>query len=134
MRLAGCVLLCLVATGCGSDLARVKGRVVDGAMPFRVEAGTQVSLRLSAIGVDGTPDPTKFYTAVLEAEGAFEVLASGGALTPGTYQVSLDAFGSGVTKELKSKLKPFASAGSKLRVRLTAGPNDITVDLAKPEG
>ena len=131
MRLALGSLLCLIALGCGSGAARVKGRVVENGTPLQLEPGTQVSLKLSPIGTDDKPDPAKFYTAMLNADGTFEITVSGGELAPGKYQVSLDAFAAG---KMKTKLKPFALTGSKLRTELKAGSNDITVDLAKPEG
>ena len=91
MKLPPAAILCMLLVGCGSSAARVKGRVVENGAVIRLEPSMQVSLKLCPIGADDKPDTTRFSTAMLNADGTFEMTVSGGELAPGKYQVSLDA-------------------------------------------
>lgn len=126
-------VLVVVLAGCGgSDPARVKGRVVDGGQPVVVPQGEAPgAIILSPVGPDGTPDRAKLYTASLAADGAFELIASGGSVPPGNYQLSIEVPVKGKAGE---KFKPFSGAQSPIRRELKPGQNDLTLDLANPNG
>jgi hypothetical protein len=66
---------------------------------------------------------------VVNADGTFELLASGGELPAGRYQLAIQALG-----KLKSQMTKFAPPQSPIRRDLAAGENDITIDVGKPEG
>ena len=136
----------LALVGCGADAGRLKGTVVDGGKVVGSE-GQQVSLSFYAMKPDGTADAGNCSTAVLNADGSFEFIASGGTLPPGKYKVVIASVGSaegpptlGKEKKKKSE-KPvdrFAGhstlATTKLMVTVEPGKNEVVLDLAKPTG
>jgi hypothetical protein len=118
----------LAAAGCsGGGTARLKGKIVDNGQPVTFPP-TTASVQLSPLGEGGTPDPTKVYACVVNEDGSFEFLASGGELPPGTYQVVLELVGG------KGPANAKAIAGKALKRELKSGSNDLVIDLAKPEG
>ena len=122
-------LVALAAGGCGGDAkAKVKGRLLSNGQPMKFPA-TQVAVGFSPVGADGKPDPARSYTTPVNEDGSFELVASGGELPPGNYQVSIQASG-----KLAAQMKPYAGTSSLVRRELKAGPNEITVDVAKPDG
>jgi len=120
-----------LAAGCGGpEMAKVKGRLVENGAPREV-AGGSVGVQLTLIGEGGKLDPKKSYTAVVNTDGTFEVVASGGELQPGTYQVALQF------KDPKDKLASqvkAVSGGNDIRREIKPGPNELTIDLLKPGG
>ena len=117
-------LVALAAAGCGSEEpATVKGRLVENGNPKEFAPST-VAVQLSPVGGDGKADAARMFTAVVNADGSFEVVASGGKLPPGKYVVEVRLPG-------KGKNGPNTVATKR---DLKAGPNDLTIDLAKPEG
>ena len=88
-----------------------------------------MALEFIPLDADGKPAPGKSFTAVVNEGGTFEVVVSGGELPPGKYQVAVTATG-----ELRAKYKAFAAPTSAIRREIKAGKNDLTIDLAKPEG
>src|SRR5262245_50213864 len=96
----------LAAGGCGTNMAKVKGRLISHDQPMTFPA-TQVAVSFSPIGPDGKPDPAKSYTCVVNEDGSFELVASGGELPAGSYQVSIQAMG-----KLGAQLKRFVGTGS----------------------
>src|SRR5690349_19732037 len=123
---AAVVLAALAAGGCGSGKGKVKGRLVANGQPMSFPP-TQVAVVFAPVGADGKPDPLKAFTAVVNEDGTFELIASGGELPAGQYQISIQAMGA-----MKEKLKGFAAANSRVRRELTSGTNDITIDVTKP--
>jgi hypothetical protein len=120
-------VLALIVTGCGSGMAKVKGKIVENGQPKSFGAFS-ASIQFTLIGPDGKPDTTKMYSAVVDQDGSFELVASGGELPAGTYQVAIEM-------PLKKGDRPqFAGPNSPLRRELKSGSNDLTIDLAKPEG
>ncbi|MBM3979993.1 MAG: hypothetical protein FJ304_06860 [Planctomycetes bacterium] len=122
-------LVGLTAGGCGGPkLAKVKGKLVtnDQPMTFPLASAGVIFTPLSA---EGTPDPSKAFTAVINEDGTFEMLASGGQLPPGKYQISIQAQG-----KLKEQLKKFGEGVSPVRRELQPGPNELVIDFGKPEG
>ena len=53
----------------------------------------QAHLEFIPLDADDKPQPGKAYTAGVNEDGSFEVLASGGELPPGKYQVTITARG-----------------------------------------
>lgn len=124
-RLALAAALAALAAGCGGkgEPARLKGRLVENGGP-REFAPFSASVEVFLLGGDGQPDKAKSFTAPVGGDGTFEVVASGGTLPPGEYEVQVHlpaAKGKAATKVVaRRELKP--------------GPNDVTIDLAKPNG
>jgi hypothetical protein len=122
-------LVALVVSGCGGEQkAKVKGRLVSNGQPMTFPA-TQVAVVFTPMGADGKPEPTKSFTCVVNEDGSFELNASGGQLPTGNYQVSIQAMG-----KLATQMKPFAGTASLVRRELKPGSNEITIDVAKPDG
>lgn len=119
----------LVAGGCGGGSpARVKGQLVENGQP-RTFPPTQVAIELAPVGPDGKPDNKKAVNAVVNPDGTFAVVASGGEFPPGTYQVCILA-----PPKFQPDLKRFAPPTSPLRRELKPGDNELVIDVAKPEG
>lgn len=121
-------LVGLATGGCGSSMARVKGRLVNNDQPMSFPP-TAAAVIIAPIGADGKPDQMKSFTAVVNEDGTFELLASGGELPPGQYQIAIQAPG-----KLKEQLKKFAVPNSSIRRELKPGSNELVIDVAKPEG
>ncbi len=122
-------LVGLAAGGCGGPkLAKVKGRLVTNDQPMEFPP-TAAAVVFTPLNDGGTPDPSKSFTAVVNEDGSFEVLASGGQLPVGKYQISIQAMG-----KLKEQLKKFGEGVSPVRRDLQPGPNELVIDFAKPEG
>ena len=71
----GCALLLLC--GCGGGKAKVKGRIVENGQAQKFKAN-QAHLEFIPLDADDKPQPGKAYTAGVNEDGSFEVLASGG--------------------------------------------------------
>jgi hypothetical protein len=121
--------LAVVLAGCGTDPARIKGRVLDNGQPVAVpSSGTPQSIVFESVGADGSG--SRMYSAMLSADGTFELVAAGGSVPPGEYRVSFDVTLPGKDGE---KFKRFRGSGSPIRRELKPGSNDLSIDLAKPE-
>ena len=118
----------LLTAGCGGGLAKVKGQIVENGQPTTFPP-TTVSVQLSPIGADGKADPAKVYGCVVNPDGTFELVASGGEVPAGMYQVAIE-----VTAKGPVKAKAFSAKGTPLHRELKSGQNVLTIDLAKPEG
>lgn len=121
------VLVCALLVGCGSGKAKVRGRLVENGQPTTFPP-TTLALELAPVGEDDQPDKTKLYPAVVNEDGTFEVVASGGEVPLGKYAISIQATG-----KYTEKLKAFAPGASRIRREIKAGTNDLTIDLAKPQ-
>lgn len=121
-------LAALAAGGCAEGKARVKGRVVSGGQPMTFP-NFQAAVVLAPCGPDDKPDQARSYTCVLGADGSFELVASGGEVPPGRYQVALQTVG-----KASEQLKTIASPNSPVRRDLKPGPNELTIDVANPAG
>lgn len=129
-RAAAAALLFFVAgSGCGESSGKLKGRVVENGTPVPVPF--QAALMFTAVDANDKPIQMKSYTVNLDPEGTFELFASDGSLPTGKYMVSIESpMPAGSTGLLKYKTA-LKYPGSKLRVELVRGMNDLTVDLAK---
>jgi len=126
--LPAAVLAALFAVaGCGGGMAKVKGKLVENGEP-KAFAPFSASVQFAKIGDDGKPDETKMYSAIVNADGTFELVASGGQLPAGMYQVVIEM------PVKPGQRQPFAAHVSPIRRDLKSGQNDLTIDLAKPEG
>ena len=139
------ILLLMVSlglAGCGgSSTGTLKGTVVNGTTPVTSE-GQLVSLTFYPLMPDGTPNKENSYTAVLGTDGAFEVVASGGALPTGRYRVVVASAATQATDSgnltrpaKKGKSDRFADCStlevSKLEIEVKSGENQVVIDLAK---
>ena len=126
MKLTTFLLVALLAglcSGCSEGKARVKGKIVENSQPMTFGAN-QAALELTPIGPGGEADSNKMVGAVVNADGTFEVVASGGELPPGKYQIAFRGYG-----KLESKYK----AVPPFQRELKSGTNELTLDLAKPD-
>ncbi|HEY1186970.1 MAG TPA: hypothetical protein VGE74_04900 [Gemmata sp.] len=119
------VLIALAATGCGAAPAKVKGRLVSNGEPMSVSG--QVAVTFTALNGDGTGG--RSFTAMVNPDGTFDVVVSGGELPPGLYKVSIVAVG-----KAADNYKGLVGDKSPVRRELRPGPNEITIDVSKPEG
>ena len=112
-------LLVVMIAGCGNGLGKVKGRIVENGQP-KTFPPTSHSVELTLLGPSGQPDTMKTFTAVVDADGTFEVHASGGQVPPGAYQITIQG--------------PYTKKGPKAAATrdIKSGDNEITLDLAKP--
>lgn len=117
-----------VVTGCGPAIGTVKGRLVENGQPTKFPP-TSASVQMSPVGADDKPDANVVYSAVVNEDGTFEVVASGGKLPPGKYMVAVEVIGKD-----GAKYKQFNATVSKVRREIKSGSNELTIDLAKPEG
>ena len=120
--LIAATLALMFVTGCSEGKAHVKGRIVENGQPVSFSAN-QAAVEFSPIGSDGKADSSKTFTAVVNDDGTFEVLASGGEVPRGNYDITFRSYG-----KLREKYKD-----QTLRREVKAGKNDFTIDLAKPE-
>ncbi|WP_439626926.1 carboxypeptidase-like regulatory domain-containing protein [Gemmata sp.] len=126
------VALAVIFAGCGPDASRITGRVLDNGQPVAVPgSGAPQSVVFESVSADGATATGRMYSAALGADGTFELVAAGGSVPPGSYRVSFDVTLPGNDGE---KFKRFRGPGSPLRRELKPGSNDLTIDLAKPEG
>ncbi len=121
-------LAALAAGGCGGSPATVKGRLVSNGESMTVPGAT-VAVTFTRVDGDAKDGSAKSFNAVVNPDGTFEVVASGGQLPVGMYRVSVLATG-----KLADKFKAYAEPGSPIRRELKPGSNEITIDVAKPEG
>ena len=82
---------------------------------------------VTLVGPDGKLGINQAYTAVVNEDGSFEVVVSGGELVPGKYQVAVQFRGG------DPKYKAFAAPDSPVRRELKGGRNELIIDLAKPQ-
>lgn len=120
------------SAGCGNPDSRLKGRVVEDGQPVQV-AG-QAALMFTLLGAGDQPDASKSYTANLNPDGSFEMVASGGRLPPGRYMVTIEMPPAQGKAGLAKYREVYRFPKSSLRADVTVGENDVTVDLAKPAG
>ena len=121
--------LVVVVAGCGTEPSRVRGRILDNGQPVAVPAsGTPQTVAFTSLG--GEAGAGRMYSAMLNPDGTFELVAAGGSVPPGEYRVSFDVTLPGNDGE---KFKRFRGATSPLRRELKPGSNDLTIDLAKPD-
>lgn len=133
------LLLAFALTGCSAPTATVKGKLLDGGQPVGPD-GLMVALNFHPLKPDGTVDKQTSYSAVLNGDGSFQIVESGGTLPPGDYRVVITAAAGGPPDPKKKakaspaqlRFAPFTTVeGSKLKVTVAAGGNDLTIDLAK---
>lgn len=118
----------LLLVGCGrTNIASVKGKVIENGQPRTFEAN-QAAVQLTLVAENGELDNIHAYTAVVEADGSFEVVASGGEVKVGKYQVAI------IYRGNDPKYEALYAPGSQLRREIKGGPNEIMIDLAKPQG
>jgi hypothetical protein len=117
-------LLLAVTSGCGGGgEAKVKGRLVENGQPLSIQG--QASLVLVPKGTESRAS----YAVNVNEDGSFELVASGGSVPPGTYEVTLEVNASGSSPMARLKGKVI-----KVPMELKPGTNELTIDVAKPNG
>lgn len=120
------VLSSLLLIGCGkANIASVTGKVIENGQPRTFNAN-QAALQLTMVDAQGELDSANSYTAVVNPDGSFEVVASGGEVKVGNYQVSILYVGN------DPKYQAFYAPDSKLRREIKPGKNELVIDLGKP--
>jgi hypothetical protein len=119
----------LLAGGCAGGPGKVKGQVLENGQPAAFPP-MQASVQLAPVGPDGRADWNgTVYTAVLGADGTFEVVASGGEVPPGQYLIAIEQTG-----KPEPRLAGFSTTKTVVKREIKAGQNTLTIDLARPEG
>ncbi|HYH65474.1 MAG TPA: hypothetical protein VD866_12330 [Urbifossiella sp.] len=132
MKRVSAAFAVLMLAGCGgAGPAKIKGRVLENGQPVSV-AG-QASLVFSPVGPDGKAGD-KAYVAGLNPDGTFELVASGGEVPPGEYVVSFEVSSGKGTGAAPSGLAKYREMFKNVKQTLSPGMNDLTFDLAKPNG
>jgi len=117
--------------GCGgSSVAMLKGRLVDNGQPFALPPGAgNVGIVFELLDAEGNPVGLKMYIALVNHDGTFAVVASGGELPVGEYRVGIDGNSAKVPQ-----FGLFLLPVTKAKITLKPGSNDVNFDLAKPNG
>lgn len=120
-------ILATFLTGCGNNLVRVTGQVVENGEPVRLAEGE--SIQIDFLTADGAYPPLALG-AYAKPDGSFAVDMNDGTgqgLSPGKYKVRLNNEGTSISKKVNPRL--FKEA-----VTLEFGKGasfHLTVDLAK---
>jgi len=117
--------------GCGETSGRLRGKVVENGQPTGIPA--QAALMFTVVDASDKPDAAKSFTATIDKDGTFELVASDGRLPPGKYMVTIETPAGGTSGLAKYKDK-YRYPNSPIRAVIAAGQNDLTIDLAKPNG
>lgn len=120
-------LLCPALAGCGDNLTRVTGRVVENGEPYRLADGEAIQIDFST--ADEAYPPLNL-NAFVARDGTFAVDMNDGTgkgLPAGKYKVRLDREGTTLNKKPSDKLFKDAYV---LEVGKGNSPR-LTVDLAK---
>ncbi len=120
-----------VLAGCGDSAGTLRGRVVENGQPTEIPG--QAALMFTLLGPDDKPDASKAYTMNIAKDGTFEMVASAGKLPPGKYMVTVETPAKGKTGLAKYK-EQYRFPNSPLRAEVATGGNELTIDLAKPNG
>jgi hypothetical protein len=120
-------LLCPALAGCGGNLVRVTGQVVQDGEPYRLADGETIQIDFST--ADGGYPPLAL-AAFVKKDGTFAVDmndGSGKGLPPGRYKIRLDREGTSLKKKPSDKLfkEPYV-----LEVGKGTSPH-LIVDLAR---
>jgi hypothetical protein len=131
MRNTRCVLPCLLigllAIGCGSSFIKAKGRVVKGGEPFHLGEGE--ALRIILAPLDAPEDSHHYDSYAAEFhpdDGTFLVKGKdGNGLPPGKYRVGLE-----LLKKKEDQFQGrFMGRKSPLTCEVTTAANELVVDL-----
>lgn len=118
--------------GCGgAGMGKIKGKVLENGQPVTVTG--QASLVFTPIGADGKIG-NKAYAAGLNPDGTFELVASGGEVAAGLYNVTLEVAGGKGAEGAPAGLAKHRAAFRDVKREIKPGENDLTIDLTKPGG
>jgi hypothetical protein len=112
--------------GCGGDLARVTGQVVENGGPVRLADGETIQIDFST--ADNAYPPLAL-AAYAKSDGSFVVDMNDGTgrgLTPGKYKVRLNSEGTALKRKVNPRL--FKESVAIDAARDT--PTRLTIDLA----
>jgi len=118
--------LCLALTGCGGNLVRVTGQVVENGELYQLADGETIQIDFST--ADGAYPPLAL-AAFVQKDGSFAVDMNDGTgkgLPPGKYKIRLDREGTSLKKKPNNKL--FKDTYT---LEVGKGPSPhLTIDLA----
>jgi hypothetical protein len=132
MRSARCALFCLLlgllAVGCGTNNIKAKGRVVKGGEPFRPGEGEALRIILAPFDA---PTGTTYdsYAAEFNPEdGTFLVKGKDGkGLPPGKYRIGVE-----LIKKKEDQFKGrFTGKSSPFTCEVTSAGSEVIVDLGQ---
>jgi hypothetical protein len=131
-RLAAVCLVCaLFVTGCGSNMLKVKGRVVKAGQPFII--APDESMRIVFVPSEPlSPDKYDSFFAIYSREdGSFRVTGKdGNGLPPGKYKVGLE-----LLKHKNDEFKgAFSAKRSPFAFEVKSSSDEIVLDLAQIKG
>jgi hypothetical protein len=124
-----CVVVCLVATGCGDGMLKTQGRLVKSGQSFIPGEGEFIQILFVPIFPDGKPPPDYYAAVVDQATGTFRPSGKDGkGMPPGKYRLSIE-----LMKERKDQFKgSFDAENSPFIYDVDASTPEIVVDLDNP--
>jgi hypothetical protein len=130
-RLVGCLLLGLLSSGCGSNMLKIKGRIVKDGQAY-VTAPDEGLRILFVPTVPPLPDRYDSYVAMYNRrDGSFQVVGKdGNGLPPGTYKVALEL----IKKKKDAFRGAYSAPKSPFLVEVNRGTGEVMIDLDKKGG
>ncbi len=85
-----CLVLMILATGCGSGKLQTRGHVLNGGQPFMVPEGEYVRLIFVPVVESGNPHET-FVAEYNRKDGSFKVAGKDlQGMPPGKYKIAVE--------------------------------------------
>jgi hypothetical protein len=130
MRSARCVLACLliglVAIGCGKGYIKAKGRVTKSGEPFRPGEGEALRIILAPLDAPAGATYDSYAAEYHPDDSSFIVMGKdGNGLPPGKYRVGVE-----LIKKKEDLFKGrFTGPKSPFTCELTSAASEVVVDL-----
>jgi hypothetical protein len=121
----------LLSAGCGSNMLKIKGRIVKGGQPY-VTAPDEGLRILFVPTVPPSPDRYDSFVAMYNRQdGSFQVVGKdGNGLPPGTYKVALEL----IKKKNDQFRGAYSAPKSPFLVEVNHGTGEVVIDLDKKGG
>ena len=126
LRVLPCLLIGLLAVGCGSGYIKAKGRVVKGGEPFRPGEGEALRIILAPLDAPEGSHYDSYAAEFHPDDSTFLVKGKDGSgLPPGKYRVGLE-----LLKKKEDQFKGrFMGRKSPFTCEVTTAGNEVVVDL-----